>query len=105
MTIRELVKAYNRKLSADMAAIAEHRAEAQRERFQKVSKRWLSRWRVDNGVPDGYRVLPATVYTDGTHIVVCAEPSRLFGDDEESHNCDAMGCRWEHVVLRGCARD
>lgn len=61
-----------------------------------------------SGVPEGYRQLAtARVYVNGSgKLVITAEPGDVwpqFGedhDDEHPHNCDAQGCRWEHVVAR-----
>lgn len=42
-----------------------------------------------------------TAYEKGCWIVVCGEPNDT--EDENSpdyHNCDAMGCGWEHVLYR-----
>jgi len=54
-----------------------------------------------DGIPDGYRVLDATVYTNGEDIVVTGNPSDLWPEDDgEKHNCDEMGCAWGHVIAR-----
>lgn len=36
-----------------------------------------------------------------TRFVLLGIPKR----DDESHNCDAMGCGFDHVILRGEATD
>jgi hypothetical protein len=57
-------------------------------------------------IPRGFRLLPASVYlhTDG-RMVITAEPDNVWpgyedADGDHPHNCDAAGCRWEHVVAR-----
>lgn len=55
--------------------------------------------RQQSDIPDGYRYVSATCYTDGDVLVVCADPAELWPDDDGTHHrCDAMGCGWEHVV-------
>lgn len=99
MTTRDLVKAYNRFVSADLAERAAERVAMQADRFQRRSSGWFKA-QADQSMPAGFRVLRATVYTDGEHIVVTAHPHDVC-DAEHWHNCDEMGCGWEHVVLRG----
>ncbi len=40
--------------------------------------------------------LNVTVYKTETQIIITGIPQ----EDDESHNCDAMGCRQEHVLYR-----
>ena len=42
------------------------------------------------------KVLNVTVYQTATQIVIVGDPE----DEEDSHNCDAMGCGREHVLYR-----
>ena len=38
------------------------------------------------------------IYSDGKKVVICGQPPD--NDNEaEAHNCDDMGCGWEHVLL------
>jgi hypothetical protein len=72
--------------------------------FQKKAGAWFAS-KKDPSMPDGFRVLRATVYTDGERLVVTANPDDLWPgyedhDGEHPHNCDQMGCNWEHVVAR-----
>jgi hypothetical protein len=103
MTNREQVRVYNRFVSADLQAKALERAAMQSERFQRRSSGWFKA-QADQSMPAGFRVLRATVYTDGEHIVVTAHPHDVC-EAEDWHNCDEMGCGWEHVLLRGRVGD
>jgi len=52
-------------------------------------------------LPDGFKDLQiegVALYSDGKKLVICGEPPE---NDEEAeiHNCDAMGCNWEHVLM------
>jgi len=76
-----------RKLQGDLA------------RYRRISAKWLGR-SLPKGVPAGFRQIQANVYTNGNEIVVTCHPDAIC-KDEGWHNCDEMGCRWEHVVLRG----
>ena len=51
------------------------------------------------GVPDGYRAIEA--YSDGTRVVIPGVPAtpENVPEDDLRHNCDAMGCRRDHVIL------
>lgn len=72
-----------------------------------------SQWRAGFGVelPRGWRrVESAGVYVHEAtgRVIVAAFPGELWcegseghEDDDSPHNCDAMGCRAAHVVLRG----
>ena len=54
-------------------------------------------------LPDGFCKLPATeVYTNGDTIVILGIPDSE-NEDEESHNCDQMGCGsvGPHVIAIG----
>jgi len=99
VTNREQVKAYNRFVSADLAERAAERSAMQADRFQRRSSGWFKA-QADQSMPAGFRVLRATVYTDGESIVVTAHPHDVC-ESEDWHNCDQMGCGWEHVLLRG----
>jgi hypothetical protein len=41
-------------------------------------------------------------YTDGQHVTICGSPADPESEDDEGHghNCDRMGCGWEHVLAR-----
>ena len=52
----------------------------------------------DDGVPAGWVKVPASVYMRGRDVVVTYEPPEAA--EGEGHNCDAMGCGQEHVLLR-----
>ena len=47
-------------------------------------------------VLDGYKRLDVyEVFSDGARIVVLGRP-----DEASDHNCDRMGCGWDHVIVR-----
>lgn len=87
---------YTRCHSVSAYARAEQKLRCDRERFWRSSARWFRRL-PRTGIPAGFRVVPATVYTDGERIVVTAHPDHIR-DGGDWHNCDEMGCGWEHVV-------
>jgi len=35
------------------------------------------------------------VFSNGRDIVICGDPG-----EEGDHNCDEMGCGWDHVLVR-----
>jgi hypothetical protein len=58
------------------------------------------------GIPDGWQKVQGfggytsdgnvtAVFTDGRQVVLLGEPS-----EESGHNCDTMGCGWDHVLCR-----
>ena len=52
-----------------------------------------------SNIPQGYQRLSA--YTNGTEVIVTGPPPSEDDDPEcEIHNCDQMGCNWEHALLR-----
>lgn len=60
-----------------------------------------------NNLPTGNRELKtAVVYLDDQgRLTVTAEPDEIWPgiedmDEDTGHDCDAMGCGWEHVVHR-----
>lgn len=98
---REMGKPQVRRFtSAEVAA----RRHPSRLREPKPTPDWRD---LDAGLPPGFREIQASVYTNGAEIVVCAHPDSVWpelvndsGCDEHPHNCDAMGCNWEHVIAR-----
>jgi hypothetical protein len=47
---------------------------------------------------DRWTPLPVTeVWVDGADVIILGEPD----SDDESHNCDEMGCGQCHVIARG----
>jgi len=52
-------------------------------------------------VPAGYRQLDkyTRVYVSDKWLLVTGTPDESE-DEETGHNCDAMGCGWEHVLYR-----
>jgi len=41
------------------------------------------------------------IHTNGKEIVILGDPGDgEDSEDENAHNCDAMGCCWEHVLFR-----
>lgn len=52
--------------------------------------------KVDDGIPKGY--VRVTAFTNGEKIVVVGSPMDEDGDEENGHNCDAMGCGWDHIL-------
>lgn len=54
-----------------------------------------------DGLPKGYVKVPgAVVYYDGQRgrLIITGEPNEEQDPDGAIHNCDAMGCNWEHVL-------
>lgn len=50
-------------------------------------------------VPSGYTRIDATVWIGLKDVVITGQPEE--SDDEETgHNCDAIGCGWDHVLYR-----
>ena len=49
-------------------------------------------------LPLGYSKV--TAYTNGRKLVILEQPGFELRSDDESHNCDFMGCRLDHVVAR-----
>ncbi len=45
-----------------------------------------------------------SVYVLGNEIVITGTPMEKDDDSDGKHNCDAMGCGCEHVLLRGLFR-
>jgi hypothetical protein len=61
-----------------------------------------------DGVPPGWKELGGNgqvgIYIKGNQIIVVGVPyeyENLSDDDPRHHNCDVMGCGWEHVLWRG----
>ncbi len=56
---------------------------------------------VPGDVPAGYRQLDkyTRVYVSDKWLLVTGTPDESE-DEETGHNCDAMGCGWEHVLYR-----
>lgn len=61
----------------------------------------------EQGIPEGYKaVKSARVYrkiSDGT-LAITAEPEDLWtslSEEQRPHDCDAMSCGWEHVIVTG----
>lgn len=50
-----------------------------------------------SGIPNGYIEIKA--YTNGVFVVVPEQKGMELSGDDDRHNCDALGCGWEHVVL------
>jgi len=52
------------------------------------------------GIPKGYRAIEA--YSDGTRVVIPGVPATPEDGipDDLRHNCDALGCGLDHVILR-----
>lgn len=41
------------------------------------------------------------IYTNGKQVVVTGDPYKdPDGDTNLHHDCDAMGCNWDHVLVR-----
>ena len=47
-------------------------------------------------IPEGFRQTGFSKYESDQWIVITGEPA----DDDDTHNCDAMGCGWDHVIQR-----
>lgn len=69
-----------------------------------VTKREAKQPTKRGGIPEGFEPINANVYVHPKTgaIVITGDP---ISDDigESSHNCDAAGCRWEHVMFYGIA--
>ena len=52
----------------------------------------------DFGIPEGVKEIGKCIYLkeDGSFVV-----TGYVEQDDENHNCDEMGCGWEHVIFRG----
>lgn len=48
--------------------------------------------------PEGWHTIPVEVVTDGKSIGLIGEPPDVDDPLDSDHNCDAMGCRWSHVL-------
>jgi hypothetical protein len=55
-----------------------------------------------DSVPDGYVPIAATVYFNKEKrcLTITGQPCEGADLEAEIHNCDANGCRWEHVIAR-----
>lgn len=55
------------------------------------------RWKTDELTPEGYyRLMGAEVYSNGKYLVILGDPD----PEDDSHNCDAMGCcTMSHVLF------
>ena len=53
-----------------------------------------------DSVPDGYVPITATVYfnKDKRQLVITGQPREEADPEAEIHDCNANGCRWEHVI-------
>jgi hypothetical protein len=96
---------YRRFTSGEVGQVIAAHREAARQRKARLVERDANAERDVTGIPDGYRLVPANVYTDGQELVVCANPWDVWPDYEDCdgdhpHNCDAEGCGWEHAVAR-----
>ena len=48
-------------------------------------------------------LIPANVYLVDDKLIITGDPRRIWPDHDDTespHNCDAMGCGWEHVLGR-----
>lgn len=52
-----------------------------------------------DGVPAGYARQMVQVWKGPKDIVIIGTPDESE-DEETGHNCDAMGCGWDHVLWR-----
>lgn len=54
-----------------------------------------------SGIPAGYTQLDkyTRVYVSDRWLLITGTPEESE-DEETGHNCDAMGCGWEHVLYR-----
>ncbi len=75
-------------------------AKAEVEKLAKVRTLLQEKLRTTEvNIPAGYR--PLAAYTNGAEVIVTGSPPDEDDDPKyELHNCDAMGCGWEHVLLR-----
>ena len=60
---------------------------------------------MNDGIPCGYQLVQAEVWTNGKDIVVTGTPDDIWPgyedcDDDHPHNCDAMACGLQHVIAR-----
>ena len=51
-----------------------------------------------NGIPFGFNEIREGVYVNfaSGDIIITGDPS-----EDDTHNCDHMGCQQEHVLIRG----
>jgi hypothetical protein len=48
--------------------------------------------------PKGWHTIAVEVVTDGKTIGLVGEPPDVDDPLDSDHDCDAMGCRWSHVL-------
>jgi hypothetical protein len=69
------------------------------------TKRSNPEGRTVTGIPKGFHEIQASVYLNAEtgEVVITGYP--VDGDDAEdsAHNCDVMGCWWEHIIVRARA--
>ena len=55
-----------------------------------------------SGIPVGYRELRGRIYFSKDHkrLVITGDPVEDADPNGVIHNCDANGCRWEHVIAQ-----
>jgi hypothetical protein len=47
-------------------------------------------------IPKGFKQTGLNRYESDTEIIIIGQPN----EDDDSHNCDQMGCGWDHVMQR-----
>ena len=55
----------------------------------------------NTNIPKGYKEIKVNdlrLYTNGVNVVISGEPPES-DETELAHNCDDMGCGWEHVLM------
>jgi hypothetical protein len=79
------------------------RQKAQQSQRNRIAGEALQRTTVRTGLPPGWTAVTLHAYTDGKQVVVTDHGSITWegrGEVEDDHDCDAMGCGWEHVLAR-----
>lgn len=51
-------------------------------------------------LPNGFTKIPSyEVFINGDDLIILGDPPENE-DEEAGHNCDVMGCGWDHVIAR-----
>jgi hypothetical protein len=68
-------------------------------RINEHGYRETRQMKIPDGVPSGYERQMVQVWKGPKDIVIIGTPDESE-DEETGHNCDAMGCGWDHVLWR-----
>jgi hypothetical protein len=52
-------------------------------------------------IPEGWHEIQIQAFTNGRELIICDQKEICLQSDDESHNCDEMGCSsLSHVLIR-----